>query len=81
MAIAITAACTDEPMPVQLVGQKHVEAIEQPAGMMVLGPQLANPYALGNMRQAYTNITGAKAELQPTHLYVRFLPRDGFELQ
>lgn len=81
MVITIMAACTDEPIFVQLAEQKHVDAIEQPAGMMVLGPQLANPYALGNMRQAYTNITGAKAELLPTHLYVRFLPRDEFELQ
>ena len=50
MVITIMAACTDEPMPVQLAEQKHVEAIEQPEGMMQLGPQLANPYALSNMQ-------------------------------
>ncbi|MBQ9470358.1 MAG: hypothetical protein IJU72_05335, partial [Bacteroidales bacterium] len=76
MVITIMVACTDEPMPVQTFDPQRIVTIEQPEGLMRLGPQLANPYALGNMRQAYTNITGAKAELQPTHLYVRFLPRD-----
>ena len=80
-ALAITVACTDEPIPVQSVEQQPVGPNVQVDGMMRLGPQLANPYALGNMQQAYANITGAKAQLQPTHLYVRFLPRDEYELQ
>ena len=80
-ALAIMVGCSEEPMSVQSVGPQFVEANIQAEGMMQFGPQLTNPYALANMQQAYANITGAKAQLQPTHLYVRFLPRDEFELQ
>ena len=80
MAIAITAACTDEPMPVQSVEQQPVGPNVQVDGMMVLGQELQDPYKLSNMQQAYANITGAKAQLQPTHLYIRFLPKNEEEL-
>ena len=81
LALAVMVGCSEEPLDVHSTEDQHVEVQKHPDGMMRLGPQQANPYALGNMQQAYTNITGAKAELQPTHLYVRFLPRDEFELQ
>ena len=80
MAIAITAACTDEPIPVQSVEQQPVGPNVQVDGMMVLGQELQDPYKLSNMQQAYANITGAKAQLQPTHLYIRFLPKNEEEL-
>ena len=48
-------------------------------GMMVLGQELQDPYKLSNMQQAYANITGAKAQLQPTHRYMRFLPKNDDE--
>ena len=65
--------------------QQNVEAQEfnnnlPSDGMMVLGQELQDPYKLSNMQQAYANITGAKAQLQPTHLYMRFLPKNEEEL-
>lgn len=48
--------------------------------MMVLGQELQDPYNLAIMQQAYANITGAKAQLQPTHRYYRFLPKNDDEL-
>ena len=81
LALAIMAACTDEPIPVQTPEIQSIETNVQPDGMMQLGPQLTNPYALSNMQQAYANLTGAKAQLQPTHLYMRFLPNTEEQLQ
>lgn len=61
---------------------KHVQksAIAQPSeGLTVLGNQLEDPYALKNMKKAYSNLKTVNPSLpdidiQPTHLYMRFLP-------
>ena len=83
-ALAVLTACKDEPM-LALDEQQNVEAQafndDLPSdGMMVLGQELQDPYKLSNMQQAYANITGAKAQLQPTHRYMRFLPKNEEEL-
>lgn len=49
-ALAVMVGCSEEPMSVQSVEPQSVEANIQAEGMMRLGPQLANPYALGNMQ-------------------------------
>lgn len=52
---------------------------------IVLGKRLNNPYSLKNMQQAYDSLcdagmlTRSSGELQPTHLYVRFLPKDSVD--
>ena len=84
LGLAVLAACKDEPM-LALEEQQNVEAQEfnnnlPSDGMMVLGQELQDPYKLSNMQQAYANITGAKAQLQPTHRYMRFLPKNEEEL-
>lgn len=79
LALAIIVACTDEPIPIQSADQQPVEANVLVNGMMVLGQELQDPYKLSNMQQAYANITGAKAQLQPTHRYMRFLPKNDDE--
>lgn len=43
--------------------------------MMMLGQEQQDPYRIDIMQQAYANITGAKEQLQPTHRYMRFLPK------
>jgi hypothetical protein len=53
-------------------------------GMTVLGKRLENPYSVENMRKAYSNLKSSddvpEMEIEPTHLYVRFLPKTGDEL-
>lgn len=51
---------------------------------IVLGEKLENPYSLINMQKALDNLANREglksvSELQPTHLYVRFLPKDSAE--
>lgn len=54
-----------------------------PAGTIVLGKQLENPYALEVMQKAYDNLlsqspngrTGTE-KLEATHLYVKFMPAE-----
>ena len=84
LGLAVLTACKDEPM-LALEEQQNVEAQQSidashSDGMMVLGQELQDPYKLSNMQQAYANITGAKAQLQPTHRYMRFLPKNEEEL-
>ncbi|NOU19512.1 MAG: hypothetical protein HOO91_18305 [Bacteroidales bacterium] len=61
-------------------------SIAQPSeGLMSLGNQLEDPYALKNMKKAYSNLKAANPSLpdvniQPTHLYMRFLPSTEEEL-
>jgi hypothetical protein len=43
----------------------------------VLGKKLKNPFAIENMRAAYTELTGYRSSnLEPNKLYVRFLPKN-----
>ena len=84
LGLAVLTACKDEPM-LALEEQQNVEDQQSidashSDGMMVLGQELQDPYKLSNMQQAYANITGAKAQLQPTHRYMRFLPKNEEEL-
>lgn len=47
--------------------------------MIVLGEQLEDPYSVDNMTKALESLYPTKAErvrLDPTHVYMRFLPRD-----
>ena len=52
---------------------------EVPHEMIVLGQRLENPYKTENMSKALASLYPSKAGLapvQPTDLYVRFLPKD-----
>ena len=54
--------------------------------MIVLGKQLNNPYSVENMQEAYNNLKGngqteSGSNLNPTHLYIRYLPADDAEYQ
>jgi hypothetical protein len=47
--------------------------------MIVLGEQLEDPYTVANMEEALASVYPTKAgriALDPTDLYVRFLPKD-----
>lgn len=52
--------------------------------MIELGPKLENPYSVENMQKAYQSLksSGVSGEfnINSTHLYVRFLPKDYQEL-
>ena len=52
-------------------------------GLIVLGERLDNPYATANMREAFASLypTRSRDVIATTHLYVRFLPEDGEELE
>lgn len=52
-------------------------------GMMVLGKRLDNPYSTENMQEAYSSLypTRSRDVIETTHLYVRFLPKDGDEYE
>lgn len=54
-----------------------------PDGMMKLGKKLENPYSLSNMKKAFaltSRLKSSAVNLQPTHLYVRFLPETTEEM-
>ncbi len=87
-AIFVLSACTkDEFKPDPLKEKeslsknysKNNAAAQQNEGLIVLGNQLEDPYALKNMKKAYSNLKTANpslpdVDIQPTHLYLRFLP-------
>ncbi len=56
-------------------------------GIIVLGEQLENPYSVENMQKALDALnssgmsTKSNLVIEPTHLYVRFLPKMDEELQ
>lgn len=55
-------------------------------GLMVLGEKLENPYSVKNMRKALHNLQATTRagidgmDIQPTHLYVKFKPKNDEEL-
>ncbi len=51
---------------------------------IVLGEKLADPYSVENMTKALASVSPSSAgrvSLEPTDFYVRFLPRDGSQMQ
>ena len=55
--------------------------IQQKEGSIVLGRQLKDPYSLKNMKQAYANLKAgntdvADFDIEPTHAYSRYLPKN-----
>ena len=63
----------------------RTEVTETDEGLMELGPQLANPYALAVMQQARVQLLEANSdlsipELSTSHYYVRFAPQNDEEM-
>lgn len=80
LSMTVFAACKEEHLPMPDAASQHQTEPDAPSeGQMQMGAMLNDPYRIDNMRQAYTNITGAKAQLQPTHRYMRFLPKNDDE--
>jgi hypothetical protein len=54
-------------------------------GGTILGRKLEDPYAIHNIRKAYSSLRSSRGEtpsldLKPNHLYIRFLPKNNEEL-
>jgi len=61
--------------------ERQESFVETSEGLIVLGKQLEDPYALKNMKQAYSNLKSGSlktpdVDIQPTHTYMRFLPNN-----
>lgn len=79
--ILILTSCNKEDYNIDTPINKENSNVQQSEGLIVLGKQLDDPYALKNMKQAYSNLKSANSEtpdivIQPTHKYLRFLPKN-----
>ncbi len=59
-------------------------SVSQTEGVIRIIEELENPYSVNNMRKAYASLQQegllkAGINIKPTHLYVRFLPKDSAE--
>ena len=77
LSAALLSACKDEPLSAP--DEQQIGAMRPSNDMLELGQELQDPYRIDIMRQAYANITGSKSALEPTHRYLRFLPKDDDE--
>lgn len=80
-ALMVLSCSKDEMNPDAGVGRDSIRNI--PHEMIVLGKRLENPYKTENMSKALASIYPTKAGLvavEPTDLYVRFLPKNQQEL-
>ncbi len=86
-----TTSCTDELVEESPDDLGSAEAVsvdnEKFGNTIILGKKLNNPYSLKNMQAAYDSLCMASGVatrsvdmLQPTHLYVRFLPKDSVDI-
>lgn len=86
-----TTSCTDELVEESSDDSGSAEAVsvdkEKFGNAIILGKKLNNPYSLKNMQAAYDSLcresgvaTRSVDLLQPTHLYVRFLPKDSVDI-
>lgn len=86
-----TTSCTDELVEEETDDLGSAEAVsvdnEKFGNTIILGKKLNNPYSLKNMQAAYDSLCMASGVatrsvdlLQPTHLYVRFLPKDSADI-
>jgi hypothetical protein len=68
-----------------LPNEKNLPSFENGENMTKLGKQLKNPFSVENMKIAYSNLKSSNSgtpnlEIETTHLYIRFLPKDFDEL-
>ena len=86
-----TTSCTDESVeesPDDLCSAETVSVDKEKFGnTIILGKKLNNPYSLKNMQAVYDSLCMASGVatrsvdlLEPTHLYVRFLPKDSVDI-
>ena len=71
---------TASPIPEQEKGSDF-SYVPEPHERMRLGQSFGNPYSLASIQRAYDTLLALQGEtefprLNPTHLYIRFLPRD-----
>ncbi len=86
----LTLSCQKEeidPAPAHTQGQPQMLKTAPAEGLIVLGQKLENPYSLGNMQRALSELRtrgetwgSIPTSLPVTDLYVRFLPADTTEL-
>jgi|GEM_PF-140476 len=79
--ITCTRESTFEPDDIKPLPQAQTEQ-NISDGDMVLGEKLTNPYSLAIMQQAYSELAPTRSDitLEPTDLYVRFLPKDSADV-
>lgn len=79
--LIILSSCKKEDIIIS-DSEKITEQFSQSSeGLIVLGKELEDPYALKNIQQAYENLKSLKQDtpdlaLEPTHIYIRFLPKN-----
>ena len=74
--LLLAASCSGKLTPAG-VNTEDIEGNEIGHGMIVLGDRLEDPYSVENMEKALDAVYPTKADrvpLEPTDLYVRFLP-------
>ena len=82
LLIIVTSSCKKDDYNLDNSGSfQNPTSLDQKEGQTILGEQLEDPYALKNMKQAYSNLKSANSEtpdvdIQPTHTYIRFLPKN-----
>jgi len=79
--LLIMSSCSKEDLNISNDEKQELQANQQSDGFIVLGKKLEDPYALKNMKKAYSNLKSTKSgtpdvDIQPTHLYLRFLPKN-----
>ena len=87
-AIVLTS-CQDEIISENTCQDNDQSYEEETFGRtIVLGKKLNNPYSLKNMQAAYDSLSDESEstlksgrQLQPTHYYVRFLPKDSSDVR
>lgn len=83
MAAIIMLSCGKDGLSVKDVNQ-HSDRSSLSHEMIVLGDRLENPYKTSNMTRALQSLYPSKAtvaEVEPTDLYVKFLPKDREEIE
>ena len=81
-AALVTLSCSKEGVSTDALSERN-RVRDVPHEMIVLGQRLENPYKTENMSKALASVYPAKAGLvavEPTDLYVRFLPKSQEEL-
>jgi len=79
--LLIMSSCKKEDLNVSNTDNQEKPNAQQSEGFIVLGKELEDPYALKNMKKAYSNLKSTKSgtpdvDIQPTHIYLRFLPKN-----
>ena len=81
LSVLLVVGCTHFEEPLLIKEAENEATTQTRSGGVATFERMANPYKLEVMQEVYDSFSVNPIDLEPTHLYVRFLPQDNTQMR